>query len=81
MTNSKKEKFSDSIIFDNLLGIMCFGVFAASIMYSNSRSLPEPPRVGLVETTGERLEPNMALLKQQHFNNDFSVREFRVVVR
>lgn len=81
MTNSKKANFSDRIIFDNILGIMCFGVFAASIVYSNTRALPETPRVGLVETSSERLEPNMALLQGQNFQNDFSVREFRVVVR
>lgn len=81
MKNTAKRDFTDNIIFDNILGIMCFGIFAAGVMYSNSRALPDTPRVALVEQTQQSLEPSLALLKQGDMQNDFSVREFRVVVR
>lgn len=81
MTNSPTKTFTESTVFDNLLGLLCFSIFAAGVMYSSSRALPETPRVALIETSSQSVAPNMALLQSQDMTSDFSVREFRVVVR
>lgn len=76
-----KDKEKDSVLIDNMFSIVCFGIFAAAIFYSNNRALPDAPRFALVEQTEKSVEPNMALLQYDQMQNDFSVREFRVMVR
>lgn len=66
---------------ENILGILCFGIFAAGVFYSNTRAIPEPPRPSLVQVTNHQIEPNLALLRHGDLSDPQQFKQFKVVIR
>lgn len=82
MNNLDSGKYAERPVADNIIAIVCFGVFAAGLFHISNRALPEPPRVSLVEKTQQNMTPGLALLQYQSEERRYaSVRDYEIVVR